>query len=70
MGSEMCIRDSKRGILSLGAHNMSTSHGHAHIEQTLHTYANVLKTISRWLNETQPESFLEGPIIRPVFQAR
>ena len=60
----------KRGILSLGAHNMSTSHGHAHIEQTLHTYANVLKTISGWLNETQPESFLEGPIIRPVFQAR
>ena len=60
----------KRGILSLGAHNMSTSHGNAHIEQTLHTYANVLKTISGWLNETQPESFLEGPIIRPVFQAR
>ena len=60
----------KRGILSLGAHNMSASHGHAHIEQTLHTYANVLKTISGWLNETQPESFLEGPIIRPVFRAR
>ncbi|HCU80886.1 MAG TPA: aspartate aminotransferase family protein [Chloroflexi bacterium] len=60
----------KRGILSLGAHNMSTSHNHAHIEQTLHTYADVLKTISGWLNETQPESFLEGPIIRPVFQAR
>ena len=60
----------KRGVLSLGAHNMSTSHDHVHVEQTLHTYANVLKTISGWLNETQPESFLEGPIIRPVFRAR
>ena len=49
----------KRGILSLGVHNMSAAHDHECIEQTLQTYATVLKTISSWLDEPQPDSFLE-----------
>jgi glutamate-1-semialdehyde aminotransferase/spore coat polysaccharide biosynthesis protein SpsF (cytidylyltransferase family)/predicted dehydrogenase len=60
----------KRGVLLLATHNMTAAHDPLAIEQTLRVYAEVCKTVSKWLNEAHPEEHLEGEMIQPVFKVR
>jgi len=60
----------KRGVLLLATHNMTAAHDPLAIEQTQRVYAEVCKTMSKWLNEAHPEEHLEGEMIQPVFKVR
>jgi glutamate-1-semialdehyde 2,1-aminomutase/spore coat polysaccharide biosynthesis protein SpsF len=60
----------KRGVLLLTTHNMTAAHDPLAIEQTLRVYAEVCKTVSKWLSEAHPEEHLEGEMIQPVFKVR
>ncbi|NER37086.1 MAG: aminotransferase class III-fold pyridoxal phosphate-dependent enzyme [Oscillatoria sp. SIO1A7] len=60
----------KRGILLLVTHNMSAAHDALSTEQTLEAYASIFKTLVDWLSDPDPSRFLEGPMIKPVFQVR
>jgi len=60
----------KRGVLLLATHNMTAAHDEAAIEQTLETYAAVLKTLAGWLADADPARFLEGPPVQAVFRVR
>jgi glutamate-1-semialdehyde aminotransferase/spore coat polysaccharide biosynthesis protein SpsF (cytidylyltransferase family)/predicted dehydrogenase len=60
----------KRGVLLLTTHNMTAAHDPLAIEQTLRVYAEVCKTVSKWLSEADPEEHLEGEMIQPVFKVR
>jgi len=60
----------KRGILLLATHNMTAAHDTAAINETIETYAEVIKTLAGWLNEADPARFLDGPMAQPVFQVR
>ena len=60
----------KRGVLLLATHNMTAAHDPLAIEQTQRVYAEVCKTMSKWLNEPHPEQHLEGEMIQPVFKVR
>ena len=60
----------KRGVLLLATHNMTAAHDPLAIEQTLRVYAEVCKTVAQWLGEADPEKYLEGEMIQPVFRVR
>ncbi|MFZ3263888.1 MAG: aminotransferase class III-fold pyridoxal phosphate-dependent enzyme [Terriglobales bacterium] len=60
----------KRGVLLLATHNMTAAHDPLAIEQTLKVYAEVCKTVARWLGDPHPEQYLEGEMIQPVFKVR
>jgi glutamate-1-semialdehyde aminotransferase/spore coat polysaccharide biosynthesis protein SpsF (cytidylyltransferase family)/predicted dehydrogenase len=60
----------KRGILMLATHNITAAHDPLAIEQTLKIYAEVCKTLARWLSDPRPEEHLEGEMIQPVFKVR
>ncbi len=60
----------KRGVLLLASHNMTAAHDPRAIEQTLGVYAEVCKTLAKWLGESHPEEYLEGEMIQPVFRVR
>ncbi|MFN0172731.1 MAG: aminotransferase class III-fold pyridoxal phosphate-dependent enzyme [Bryobacteraceae bacterium] len=60
----------KRGILALVTHNMTSAHDPTAVERTLDVYAEVLKTLSGWLTDTDPFRHLEGSLIQPVFRVR
>ena len=60
----------KRGVLLLATHNMTAVHDPLAVEQTLKVYAEVCKTLAKWLKETNPEEHLEGEMIQPVFKVR
>ena len=60
----------KRGVLLLATHNMTAAHDPLAIEKTLKVYAEVCKTVGEWLSERDPERFLEGEMIQPVFKVR
>ena len=60
----------KRGVLLLATHNMTAAHDPLAIEQTLRVYAEVCKTMAKWLSDGSPDRFLEGQLIEPVFRVR
>jgi glutamate-1-semialdehyde 2,1-aminomutase/spore coat polysaccharide biosynthesis protein SpsF len=60
----------KRGVLLLVTHNMTAAHETSAIHQTLETYAEVIKTLADWLQDSDPARFLEGPMSQPVFRVR
>jgi glutamate-1-semialdehyde aminotransferase/spore coat polysaccharide biosynthesis protein SpsF (cytidylyltransferase family)/predicted dehydrogenase len=60
----------KRGVLLLATHNMTAAHDPLAVEQTLKVYAEVCKTLAKWLKEPNPEKHLEGEMIQPVFKVR
>ena len=60
----------KRGVLVLATHNLTAAHDSAAIHQTLEIYAEVLKTLASWLEDSNPARFLEGPMAQPVFRVR
>ena len=60
----------KRGILIHTTHNVSGAHDNADIQQTLESYAEILKTLGSWVSDSNPSRFLEGEPTRPVFKVR
>jgi hypothetical protein len=40
------------------------------VQQTLEVYAEVLKTVAGWIEDSNPERFLEGKMSQPVFRVR
>jgi glutamate-1-semialdehyde 2,1-aminomutase/spore coat polysaccharide biosynthesis protein SpsF len=60
----------KRGILFLATHNMTAEHDSSAIHQTLEIYAEVIKTLDHWLQDTDPKRFLDGEMGQPVFRVR
>jgi glutamate-1-semialdehyde 2,1-aminomutase/spore coat polysaccharide biosynthesis protein SpsF len=60
----------KRGVLLLATHNMTAAHDPLAIEQTLKVYAEVCKTVAKWLSDVCPEQYLEGEMIQSVFKVR
>jgi glutamate-1-semialdehyde aminotransferase/spore coat polysaccharide biosynthesis protein SpsF (cytidylyltransferase family)/predicted dehydrogenase len=60
----------KRGVLLLATHNMTAAHDPLAIEHTLRVYAEVCKTLAKWLGEPRAEEHLEGEMIEPVFRVR
>jgi hypothetical protein len=49
---------------------MTAAHDPLAVEQTLRVYAEVCKTVAKWLNGAHPEQHLEGEMIQPVFKVR
>jgi glutamate-1-semialdehyde aminotransferase/spore coat polysaccharide biosynthesis protein SpsF (cytidylyltransferase family) len=60
----------KRGVLLLVSHNVTAAHDSSAIEQTLEAYAEVIKTLANWLQDSDPARFLEGAMSQPVFRVR
>jgi glutamate-1-semialdehyde aminotransferase/spore coat polysaccharide biosynthesis protein SpsF (cytidylyltransferase family) len=60
----------KRGVLLLATHNLSAAHDERAIHKTLEVYAEVLKTLASWAEDSNPARFLEGPMSQPVFRVR
>jgi len=60
----------KRGVLLLATHNMTAAHDGTAIHQTLEAYAEVIKTLADWLQNSDPTRFLEGAMSQPVFRVR
>jgi glutamate-1-semialdehyde aminotransferase/spore coat polysaccharide biosynthesis protein SpsF (cytidylyltransferase family) len=60
----------KRGVLLLVTHNITAAHDTSAIHQTLEVYAEVIKTLAGWLQDSDPARFLEGPMTQPVFRVR
>ncbi|MFZ1917433.1 MAG: aminotransferase class III-fold pyridoxal phosphate-dependent enzyme [Terriglobales bacterium] len=60
----------KRGVLLLATHSMTAAHDPLAVEQTLKVYAEVCKTLAKWLKEPNPAEHLEGEMIQPVFKVR
>lgn len=60
----------KRGLLLLSTHNMTAAHDTVAVQETLDIYATVLRTISEWLQDSNPARFIEGDMSQPVFRVR
>ena len=60
----------KRGLLLLATHNLTAAHDPIAIERTLKVYAEVCKTVAKWLSDPEPEQYLEGEMIQAVFKVR
>jgi glutamate-1-semialdehyde aminotransferase len=60
----------KRGVLLLATHNMTASNDGPTVHRTLEAYAEVLKTLEKWLQDPNPARFLEGEMSQPVFRVR
>jgi glutamate-1-semialdehyde aminotransferase len=60
----------KRGVLTISTHNMTSAHDRVAVQETLEVYATVLKTLAGWVEDPNPERFLEGKMSQPVFRVR
>jgi hypothetical protein len=58
----------KRGVLFGGGHNISYSHSAADVAFTLETYRRALEQLDRALASGEPQRFLEGEAVEPVFR--
>jgi glutamate-1-semialdehyde aminotransferase len=60
----------KRGVLLLSTHNMTAAHDGPAVQRTLEAYAELIKTLERWMHDSNPPRFLEGEMSQPVFRVR
>jgi len=58
----------KRGILTLGVHNISLSHSNEDVEKTLEAYEDSMEIMSKAIKGGDIEKFLEGKKVQPVFR--
>ena len=63
---ELC----KRGILSLGSHNLNLAHGEEDVQTLLAVYAEVLPALIRLDADKAIHQALDGEPIQPVFKVR
>ena len=62
--------ESQGRTIFLATHNMTAAHDGTAIHQTLEAYAEVIKTLADWLQNSDPTRFLEGAMSQPVFRVR
>ena len=60
----------KRGILSLGLHNLSFSHSKKDIDKLISSYAEVLPMIKIHVNNNSLIENIKGEILEPLFKVR
>ncbi|VVH61805.1 aminotransferase, Class III pyridoxal-phosphate dependent [uncultured Gammaproteobacteria bacterium] len=60
----------KRGILTLGSHNLSFSHTKEDIDRLLKVYAEVLPMIKHHINNKDLLENIQGEILKPLFKVR
>jgi glutamate-1-semialdehyde 2,1-aminomutase len=60
----------KRGILTLGSHNLSFSHTKEDIDRLLKVYAEVLPMIRHHINNEDLLENIQGEILKPLFKVR
>ena len=58
----------KRGVLSLGGHNVCYSHSDADIEHTLRVYEEALRVMAMAIDSGDIERYMEGEPLQPVFR--
>ena len=63
---ELC----KRGILSLGSHNLNLAHSEQDVQTLLAVYAEVLPALIRLDADKAVHQALDGEPIQPVFKVR
>ena len=57
-----------RGILTMGAHNLSFAHTPADVAETLKAYRDVFGVLRRAVDAGDVESFLQVEVVEPVFR--
>jgi glutamate-1-semialdehyde aminotransferase len=60
----------KRGILTLGSHNISFSHTKEDIDRLIAVYAKVLPMIKKHINNQTLLENIQGEILKPLFKVR
>jgi glutamate-1-semialdehyde 2,1-aminomutase len=60
----------KRGILTLGSHNLSFSHTKEDIDRLLKVYAEVLPMIKHHISNKDLLENIQGEILKPLFKVR
>jgi glutamate-1-semialdehyde 2,1-aminomutase len=60
----------KRGILTLGSHNLSFSHTKEDIDRLLKVYAEVLPMIKHHINNKDLLENIQGEILKSLFKVR
>lgn len=59
----------RRGILTMGAHNLSLAHAPADVSRTLEVYREVFQILRQAVEEARLEDYLQVPVVEPVFRA-
>ena len=60
----------KRGILTLGSHNLSFSHTKKEVDKLLEVYAEVLPIIKQCIDNQALLENIQGDILKPLFKVR
>lgn len=60
----------KRGLISLGSHNLTLSHNEAVIDKVLDIYADVVEIFSLARQSQNPQQFLNVEPLKPLFSVR
>ena len=60
----------KRGILTLGSHNLSFSHTVADVDRLLEVYQKVLPMIKRHIDSKNLKENIHGDILQDLFKVR
>jgi len=60
----------KRGILTLGTHNLSFSHTKENIDKLLNVYSEVLPMIKQHIDNKTLLENIKGEILQPLFKVR
>ncbi len=60
----------KRGILTLGTHNLSYAHSAADIDRLLAVYSEVLPLLVKVVKERSFDSAFNGEVLKPLFKVR
>jgi glutamate-1-semialdehyde 2,1-aminomutase len=60
----------KRGILTLGSHNLSFSHSKEDIDKLLDTYQVVLPMVKKHIEQQDLLENIQGDILQPLFKVR
>jgi len=60
----------KRGVITLGTHNLSFSHTKREIDKLIEVYAEVLPMVKRHVNDQTLLENINGEILEPLFKVR
>ena len=60
----------KRGILSIGTHNLSYSHRREHVDSLIEAYRGAFFELSKGLNGDDLMKFFNGKVLEPLFKVR
>ena len=60
----------KRGILTIGSHNINYAHNDDDVKKLLNAYDEVFKILFEAVNENRMDAFLEAKPLEPLFKVR